>query len=337
MPTARSSPPPPPPSAPWSGALARAVDAGLELSVAGSFSAVGCRVRRRLDGWRPPPPCPGRTVLVTGASSGIGRATAVGLGRLGADLWLVGRDLERTAQAAGAARRAGAPRAEVVLADLADPDQVEALAARVGAGPLHGLVHAAGALSPTWRAGPDGTELTVATGLLGPFRLTWRLAGALRAAAPAVVVTVSSGGMYSQRMDTGGLESAADGYRGARAYARVKRAQVVLARAWAHRLGPEVASVAMHPGWVDTPGLATGLPSFTHLGPLLRRPEEGADTVVWLVARGLERAPGRRLDGFWHDRRRRSEHRVPWTRPADGQRAEEDRLWAWCQDRTGLR
>jgi dehydrogenase/reductase SDR family member 12 len=142
--------------------------------------------------------------------------------------------------------------------------------------------------------------------------------------------------MYTERFDLGRLEMPADGYRGTTAYARAKRAQVVLSHEWAERWAAEgVASYAVHPGWVDTPGLASGLPAFAKLGPLLRTPVEGADTVVWLAAgEARRRDPALPLtEGFFHDRHRRGEHHLPWTAcgatPADGRL-----LWEWCAART---
>ena len=111
------------------------------------------------------------------------------------------------------------------------------------------LVHAAGALYPTYRSAPDGGELTVATAVLAPFRLTWLLGPLLRRSGEANIVTVSSGGMYTQRFDLDRLEMPPDRYRGTTAYARAKRAQVVLSHEWARRWGPDgVASYASHPG-----------------------------------------------------------------------------------------
>ena len=145
------------------------------------------------------------------------------------------------------------------------PYAVSGFAARVTAAheQLDVLVHAAGALYPTYRSTPDGGELTVATAVLAPFRLTWLLGPLLRRSGDANIVTVSSGGMYTQRFDLDRLEMPPDHYRGTTAYARAKRAQVVLSHEWARRWGPYgVASYASHPGWVDTPGLASGLPGF---------------------------------------------------------------------------
>jgi len=137
------------------------------------------------------------------------------------------------------------------------------------------------------------------------------------------------------------LEMGPSDYDGVMAYARAKRAQVVLAAAWAHRFAAAgVASYAMHPGWADTPGLQSGLPRFRALWrPLLRTPAEGADTVVWLAAGGYAAEASAlgvsaATSGFFHDRRRRSDRRIPVlqpTQPGDG-----DALVAWCAARTGI-
>ena len=161
----------------------------------------------------------------------------------------------------------------------------------------------------------------------------------MRRSGDANIVTLSSGGMYTQPFDLARLEMPPGEYRGTTAYARAKRAQVVLSHEWARRWNEDgVASYATHPGWVDTPGLASGLPSFAKLGPLLRTPAQGADTVVWLAA-GEARRPDLRdplVEGFFHDRHPRSEHHLPGTRRGGGA-TDGARLWEWCQSRTGLR
>ena len=87
---------------------------------------------------------------------------------------------------------------------------------------------------------------------------------------------------------------------------------------------------AMHPGWADTPGVASSLQGFRAVtGPLLRTPEQGADTAIWLAA--TEPAPP--TDGFWHDRRPRPEHYLPTTRHGEGER---DRLWRYCAYSVGI-
>ena len=326
------------------GPLELALDTSLEATIAGSFSRIGYQVRARSQHWKDPQRLDEHVVLVTGASSGIGLAAAATLGRLGATLWIAGRDPDRTDAAARQAAETGAPRVETAVVDLADGKAVDELASRIirTERRLDCLVHGAGALVREYTESPDGIEQTVATHVLAPFRLTWRLRTLLRSnPAGATIVTVTSGGMYTQRFDLDRLASGRDGYDGVRAYARSKRAQVVLSHEWAHRWGADgVASYAVHPGWVATPGLMAGLPGFARLGPLLRRPEEGADTLVWLAA-GAARSPahgtGEPLarDGLFLDRRRRKEHYLPWTRAADPLE-DQRQLWAWCARRTGI-
>ena len=87
---------------------------------------------------------------------------------------------------------------------------------------------------------------------------------------------------------------------------------------------------AMHPGWADTPGVRRSLPRFYRLtGPLLRTPEQGADTIVWL---GAADNRGRSSGRFWHDRRPRPTHLLPWTKET---RQERERLWAQCVQLSG--
>ena len=87
----------------------------------------------------------------------------------------------------------------------------------------------------------------------------------------------------------------------------------------------------MHPGWADTPGLRTALPGFSRIvGPLLRTPEEGADTIAWLAAAPEASA---RSGLFFLDRRARAKHRLRRTRRPDESR-EAARLWQLCTDRT---
>jgi len=178
-------------------------------------------------------------------------------------------------------------------------------------------------------------ETTVATQVLGPHVLTATLAPSLGRGLGSIVV-VSSGGMYSQRFDLDRLEMGPVGYDGVAAYARSKRAQVLLAEAWAVRLGAGgVSSYSMHPGWVDTPGLRAGLPRFYKLWrPLLRTPEEGADTAVWLAAGGAAAREGQwRASGFYHDRRPRPTQRFPVAHPS--RPGDPEALVKWCTERTG--
>ena len=124
-------------------------------------------------------------------------------------------------------------------------------------------------------------------------------------------------------------------YNGTTAYARAKRAQVTLVELWARRLAADRITVhAMHPGWADTPGVARSLPTFRRVvGPLLRTPEEGADTLVWLAVD--DGAPLAESGRFWLDRRPRPLHRLRSTRRSDTP-AERERLWNWAVEKSGL-
>jgi dehydrogenase/reductase SDR family protein 12 len=311
-------------------------DKVLEATVVGSFSKIGYDVRSRLGHWDEPPSMKGRSVLVTGATSGLGQEAATRLASLGASVRFVARDESR----ACIARRtivdaSGSDDVGYVIADMSDFDSVRAVAARLSDefDVLDVLVHNAGALTPVRAVAADGTELTVASQLLGPFLLTSLLLPPLSRSGPGRVVTVSSGGMYSQRFDLDRLEMGNADYNGVTAYARAKRAQLVLNHEWARRVDSAlVVFQAMHPGWADTPGVRSSLPGFYRLmRPLLRSSRQGADTIVWLAA-----APeATHTSGdFWLDRHRRWEHKLPWTRPRDAA-TDEARLWDWCVTRTG--
>ncbi len=135
--------------------------------------------------------------------------------------------------------------------------------------------------------------------VVGPFALIGGLRPLLERTGGARVISVTSGGMYTQALPLDDLGYASGAFSGPRAYARAKRAQTALVREWARRLaaaGSDVTINAMHPGWADTPGLADTLPGFYRfMGPLLRTPAEGADTIVWLASDAA--AAGRRPGG----------------------------------------
>lgn len=318
---------------------ADAIDALLELSVIGSFTRLGPAIRRRLFGWTAPVPgaLAGRTALVTGATSGLGRAAASELAALGARVILVGRSegrLERLRAELMAAH--GEDRFPIVVADMGSLASVRAAAARILATEprLDVLVDNAGAIYPERQLGPDGIEATLAVLVVGPFALIGALLPLLRRTPAARVIATTSGGMYTQALDLDDLQSSRGRYAGALAYARSKRAQTALVREWARRFGGRGLSFhAMHPGWADTPGLAESLPAFyRRMRPLLRTPAEGADSITWLATAPppvAEMLNGRLV----LDRRSRPFDRVPWTRL---RAAERRRLWDLVVDLGGV-
>jgi NAD(P)-dependent dehydrogenase (short-subunit alcohol dehydrogenase family) len=166
---------------------------------------------------------------------------------------------------------------------------------------------------------------------VGPFVLVSGLLPLLKRTGGARVVCVTSGGMYFQRLDLDDLESTSEPFSGPRAYARAKRAQVALVREWARRLrGSGVTINAMHPGWADTPGLAEQLPGFYRaMGPVLRTPAEGVDTIAWLAA---DPAATARSGALYLDRRPRPFDRIPGTRLSA---ADRRRLWDMVVELSG--
>ncbi len=315
---------------------ARAViDVAMDRGIVLGYTRVGYHVRSLGWGDEPAPgSLTGRVALVTGANSGLGKATAAGLARLGASVRLLVRDRSR-GQAAAAEIAAAVPGADLALevCDVGDLERIRDFAAdfadRVPV--LDLLVHNAGVYPERRTTTRQGNELAFATHVLGPFALTAALLPSLRASGDARIVWVSSGGMYAQRLSADDLQYERGDYRGGVAYARTKRMQVVLAEQWAERLAPDGISVhSVHPGWADTPGVAGSLPLFRLLTrPLLRSPEQGADTVVWLCA---AEEPGHVTGAFWHDRRTRPTHYLPLTRESARDR---EGLWAACERLTG--
>jgi NAD(P)-dependent dehydrogenase (short-subunit alcohol dehydrogenase family) len=271
---------------------------------------------------------------VTGATSGLGRAAAQSIATLGGHVCIVGRDPGRTERVRGEISAAACSAVEADLADLSSLAETAAFAARFAASHdrLDVLVLNAGALTHEYTVTGEGNELTFATHVLSPFLLTRALRPLLEASAPSRVIVVASGGMYTEPLDVAALDPEPAAYDGTKAYARCKRAQVVLAEEWTrHLLDTGITVNAMHPGWADTPGLRTALPTFSRIvGPVLRTAEQGADTIVWLAA-----APdAAHLRGkFLLDRRPRAKHRLRRTHRPDEAR-EAARLWRLCTERT---
>lgn len=310
------------------------IDGFIEAPVVTSFSSVGYAVRKRVDDWRPlwEYDLRGRTVVITGPTSGIGEAAAVAFARLGATLVLVARNETKVSALAQRLRQDfGNDRISTVLADLGDLDTVRTAAGSISSehDVVDVVVHNAGSLFNDRRTQPDGTETTLAVHVVGPFLLTGLLLD--RLGEGSRVITMSSGGMYTVPLTVGGIQMSPTSYKGATQYALAKRAQVTLNEMWAERV-VRVRFHAMHPGWVDTPGVEDSLPGFRRaVGPFLRTPAQGADTMVWLAA---DDEPGSSSGRFWLDRRVRDIHKLPRTRRSDTPERRK-RLWEWVSERAG--
>ncbi|MBV9315127.1 MAG: SDR family NAD(P)-dependent oxidoreductase [Pseudonocardia sp.] len=313
-----------------------ALDLLADATVGPGYTRLGYLLRQAQ--WPAHDPRPqslaGKTALVTGANSGLGYITSVELARLGARVILACRDCDRGTSALRQARRA-APTAtfELRICDIANLASLRQTGHELAhtTPVLDLLIHCAGVLPAQRGETPEGHEITLATHVLGPLLLTELLRGNLTAAHDSRVIFVSSGGMYTQRLHAEDPEYRHGIYRGATAYARTKRMQVELTPLLAQRYKPNHITVAaMHPGWVDTPGIATSLPTFYRLTrPLLRTPLQGADTITWLAA--TQPTPPTGL--FWHDRRARPTHYLPHTRSTPKQIT---KLWNYCVDAINL-
>ena len=249
--------------------LAAVIDDLLEITVIGSFSRIGYDVRRRLFGWTTPPAgsMAGRTVLLTGVTSGLGREAAGALATLGARVILAGRD-EAKLQAVRdeLVRTHGEDRFPVVVVDMASLASVREAVERIVAteSRLDAVIDNAGAIFPTRQVTADGIEATLATMVVGPFALIAGLLPLLEATRGARVIAVTSGGQYAQRLHLDDLQWASEPWDGTRAYARAKRAQVSLIREWARRIARREVEVRRDaPGLGGHPGhrgRAAGLP-----------------------------------------------------------------------------
>ena len=232
----------------------------------------------------------GKVALVTGGTSGIGKATAMALAAMGADVVVVGRDRGRGEGAAAEIRAQTGAKVDLALADLASQAGVRGLAEefRRRYDRLDVLVNNAGLVQSTRTETPDGLETTFATNHLAPFLLTNLLLDMLKESAPSRVVTVSSEAERWGNIDFDDLQSKKR-YSGFPVYGMTKLANIMFTYELAERLaGTGVTATCMHPGAVNTrfgtnnSGPMTIL--FRAFKPFMRTPEQGADTVIWLAA-----------------------------------------------------
>lgn len=251
-----------------------------------------------------------RHAVITGATSGIGKATALRMAQMGAKLTLIVRNQEKAERLVVELKAAsGNQRIGFEVADLSELRQVHQLSDRLlkKNQPIDILINNAGALFNPRQQTSEGFEKSFALLLLSPFVLTERLKPLLEKSRDARVVNVLSGGMYSQGIRVNDLQCQRGKYSGAVAYARAKRGLMIVTEDWAARWQQSAITVnAMHPGWADTAGVETALPEFYRLTRrVLRTPAEGADTAVWLAT---STEAGRVHGMFWLDREQHPSH-----------------------------
>ncbi|XP_062178842.1 uncharacterized protein LOC133883509 isoform X2 [Phragmites australis] len=233
----------------------------------------------------------GKNCLVTGANSGIGFATAEGLASRGATVYMLCRNKERGEAALNQIRsKTGNAKVHLEICDLSSLNEVKSFATKFTSldEPLHVLVNNAGLLEHKREITAEGLELNFAVNVAATYTLTELVMPSLEKAAPeARVITVASGGMYTEPLN--------------------KDLQVALTEWWAKKYSDKgVGFYSMHPGWADTPGVAKSLPGLSEkLSGNLRSNYEGADTVIWLALQHKEKLTS---GAFYFDRAEAPKH-----------------------------
>jgi retinol dehydrogenase-12 len=276
----------------------------------------------------------GKVALITGGTSGIGKAASTALGYRGAEVVVAGRNKERAEAAVGEIQRgSGSQRVSLMLADLAVQAEVRGLAQafKERHDRLDVLVNNAGLILSKRTQTPDGIETTLAVNHLAPFLLTNLLLDVLKKSAPSRVITVSSEARRRAEIDFDDLQSERH-YRAFQVYGMTKLANILFTYELAERLrGTGVVVNCVHPGGVNTNfgknnrNLGTLL--FRAFKPFMRTPEQGADTIVYLASSPeAEEMSGRYLA----DR-----EEVSPAQPRD--EAMQRRLWEVSEELTNLK
>lgn len=265
-----------------------------------------------------------KTILITGATDGIGKVSALELARMGHHVLVHGRNAARGNSVVDEIKRTTKnSQVEFVRADLASLAEVRALAAQLerNCPRLDVLVNNAGVFRHERRLTTDGFEETFAVNHLAHFLLANLLLDRIRASTPARIVHVSSGTHRSAKLEWDNLEGEKK-YDGYEAYARSKLANLLFAYALAERLrGTGVTSNALHPGVIRTKLLTEGWGSGgTDLS-------HGGDTVVYAAtAPELETVTGRYFDN----------KREATSSTASHDKELQRKLWDWSARLTGI-
>lgn len=234
----------------------------------------------------------GKICLITGANSGIGKETALGLARYGATVIMVCRNpLKGEAARQEIQEKSGNPHVDLFMADLSSQQSIRQLAQdfQQKYTQLHILVNNAGSVFTRGMVSPDGIEMTLAVNHLASFLLTNLLLDTIKASTPARIVNVSSESHSAGWLDFDDLQGKRQ-YRLLRAYAQSKLANVLFTYALARRLeGTSVTVNCLHPGRVSTNIWTSILPDWLHFLGIIARPftisaEQGALTSIYLAS-----------------------------------------------------
>ncbi|MBK9352737.1 MAG: SDR family NAD(P)-dependent oxidoreductase [Bacteroidetes bacterium] len=264
----------------------------------------------------------GKHIVITGATSGIGLATANEMAQKGAHLTLVVRNkVKGEALKKELIEKTGNKNINIEYCDLAIISEVKSLTKKmIGQKKnIDVLINNAGALFNERQITSEGIEQSFALLLLSPFIFTERLIPIF--SLNCRVINISSGGMYSQKLDLKNLNNISNPYNGSIAYANCKRGLVILTELWAKEYNSKNYTFnSMHPGWADTPGVVTALPVFYKITKhILRTPEEGADTINWLAS---STEAGKLNGQFFLDRTIQTTHLFSKTKESEAVRQE---------------
>lgn len=250
----------------------------------------------------------GRSFIITGANSGIGKAAAYEIAKRGGTVHLVCRNKDRAEEARkDIVEQSKSENVHVHLVDMSSPRKVWEFASGFSQNHnLHVLINNAGCMVNQRELTEDGLEKNFATNTLGTYILTTALIPTLKRSENPRVITVSSGGMLVQKLNVEDLQFEKSSFDGTMAYAQNKRQQVIMTEQWATQ-HKEIHFSSMHPGWADTPAVRSSMPDFYEkMKNKLRTEAQGADTVVWLA---VSDAASRQPSGlFFQDRKAVSTH-----------------------------
>ncbi|KAM4608599.1 dehydrogenase/reductase SDR family member 12 [Polymixia lowei] len=250
----------------------------------------------------------GRSFMITGANSGIGKSTALQIANRGGTVHMVCRNKERAEAAKDdIIEQSKNQNVHVHIVDVSSGRQVWEFAQNFTQNnTIHVLVNNAGCMVNQRELTDEGLEKNFATNTLGTYILTTALIPALEKVEDPRVITVSSGGMLVQKLNVDDLQFEKGTFDGTMAYAQNKRQQVILTERWASQ-HKHIHFSSMHPGWADTPAVQSSMPDFhAKMKNKLRTEAMGADTVVWLAVS----PPASKLPSglFFQDRKAVSTH-----------------------------
>ena len=281
-----------------------------------SFTAIGYHARK-LFWQKPTQDMATKKILVTGASGGIGSNVVTGIIESGATVFAAARNQQKLDNLRETIPSNQREQMIDILCDLSlQRDINTVLDSLVERGEkIDVLVNNVGLMIHDLMISEEKLEMSFATNLLNHYLLTTELIKRELLSETAVVINVSSGGMYTAPLAPQAMNNTSESYDGTIAYTLHKRGQVALTHYWREQhKDKNFKFYVMHPGWVDTDGVKTALPTFRKMLHLILRDEgQGADTIKWLATEVLAY---KNSDEIWFDRKSRKTHLSDQTRNA---------------------